>query len=68
MDMLCTQGARLDVYQEAVMACRLKPDATSQWADDLIELQACGTMTRDLLVWSEAGGGGDDHCRGGEHR
>jgi transposase len=35
------------------MACRVIPDPTGQQADGRMELQACGTMTRELLALSD---------------
>jgi hypothetical protein len=48
-----THGARLDVHKKTVLACRIIPDATGQQAEGLVELQAFGTMTVDLLALSD---------------
>jgi transposase len=53
MDAIFPHGAGLDVHKKAVMACRVPPDPTGQQADGLMELQAFGTMTQDLLAWSD---------------
>jgi transposase len=53
MDVRFTHGAGLDGHQQTVMACRVRPDPTGQQADGLMERQACGTMTRDWLAWSD---------------
>jgi transposase len=53
MDVIFPHGAGLDVHKKTVMACRVMPDPTGQQADGRMELQACGTMTRDLLAWSD---------------
>jgi transposase len=53
MDVMFTHGAGLDVHKKTVMACRVTPDPTGQQADGVMELQAFGTMTRDLLALSD---------------
>jgi transposase len=53
MDVIFTHGAGLDVHKKTVMACRVTPDPTGQQADGLMELRAFGTMTQDLLAWSD---------------
>ena len=69
MDVMFTHCAGLDVHQKTVMACRVTPDPTGQQADGIMELQAFGTMTRDLLALSDwLAEVGCDACRHGEHR
>jgi transposase len=53
MDVMFTHGAGLDVHQKTVMACRVTPDPTGEHADGIMELQACGAMTVDLLALSD---------------
>jgi transposase len=53
MDVMFTHCAGLDVQKKTVMACRVTPDPTGQQADGIMELQAFGTMTRDLLALSD---------------
>jgi transposase len=53
MDVIFSHGAGLNVHQKTVMACRVLSDPTGQQADGRLELQACGTMTRDLLALSD---------------
>ncbi len=53
MDVMFTHCAGLDGHKKTVMACRVPPDPTGQQADGIMELQACGTMTRDLLALSD---------------
>jgi transposase len=35
------------------MACRVTPDPTGQQADGVMEVKEFGTLTRDLLAWSD---------------
>ena len=49
----CTHGAGLDGHNKTVMACRVVPDPLGQQADGRIEVQACGTLTRDWLALSD---------------
>jgi transposase len=53
MDVMFTHGAGLDVHKKTVMACRVTPDPSGQQADGIMELQAFGTITRDLLTLSD---------------
>ncbi len=53
MDVVLTHGAGLDVHQKTVMACRVVPEPLGQQADGRIEVQACGTLTRDLWAVSD---------------
>jgi transposase len=53
MDVIFPHCAGLDVHKKAVMACRVIPDPTGQQADGRMELQEFGTMTRELLAWSD---------------
>jgi transposase len=53
MDVIFPHGAGLDVHKKTVMACRIMSDPMGQQADGRMELQACGTMTRDLLALSD---------------
>jgi transposase len=53
MDVIFTHGAGLDVHKKTVMACRVTPDPTGQQADGIVEVQKFGTMTCDLLAWSD---------------
>ena len=59
MDVIFTPWAGVDVHTKTVMACRVTPEPTGQQADGLMELQACGTRTADLLAladWLAAAG------------
>jgi transposase len=42
-----------DVHQQTVLACRVTPDPTGQQADGIIEVQALGTLTSDVLLLSD---------------
>src|SRR5882724_11496631 len=53
MDVVLTHGAGLAVHQKTVMACRVTPDPLGQQADGLMEVKACGTLTRDVLTLSD---------------
>jgi transposase len=53
MDVVVTHGAGLEVHKTTVMAWRVTPDPTGQQADGSMEVQACGTLTRDLLARSD---------------
>jgi transposase len=53
MDVIFTHCAGLDGQKKTAMACRVTPDPTGQQADGLMELQACGTLTADLLALSD---------------
>jgi transposase len=48
-----THGAGLAVHHKPVMACRVTPDALGQQADGRMEVQECGTRTRDVLAGSD---------------
>jgi transposase len=53
MDVVVTHGAGLDVQKPTVTACRVTPDPRGQQADGLLERKELGTMTADLLAWSD---------------
>ena len=53
MDVVLTHGAGLDVHNKTVMACRVTPDPLGQQVDGIMEVQAFGTLTCDLLAWSD---------------
>jgi hypothetical protein len=53
MDVIFTHCAGLDVHKKSVMACRLIPDPTGRQADGLIEVWEFGTLTIDLLAFSD---------------
>ncbi len=53
MDVVFTHCAGLDVHKKTVMACRVTPDPTGQQADGVMEVKEFGTLTRDLLAWSD---------------
>jgi hypothetical protein len=53
MDVIFTHGPGLDAQQQTVMACRVTPDPTGQQADGCMEVKACGTLTRNVLAWSD---------------
>jgi transposase len=53
MDVVFTHGAGLDVHKKSVMACRITPAPTGQQAEGLVEGQAFGTLTIELLALSD---------------
>ena len=53
MDVVCTHGAGLAVPTKTVLACRVPPAPRGQQADGLLEVRAFGTLTREVLAWSE---------------
>jgi transposase len=53
MAVMFTHGAGRDGHKKTVMACRVPPDPTGAHADGIMELQACGAMTVDLLALSD---------------
>jgi hypothetical protein len=53
MAVVLTHGAGLAVHHKPVMACRVTPDALGQQADGRMEVQECGTRTRDVLAGSD---------------
>ena len=53
MDVVCTHGAGLAVPTKTVLACRVPPAPRGQQADGLLEARAFGTLTREVLAWSE---------------
>jgi transposase len=53
MGVVFTHCAGLDGHQKTVMACRVVPDPLGQQADGIMEVQALGTLPRDLLALSD---------------
>ena len=53
MDVVLTHGAGLDVHKKTVMACRGTPDPLGQQVDGIMEVKEFGTLTCDLLAWSD---------------
>ena len=53
MDVVFTHCAGVDVHQQTVMACRVRPDPLGPQADGRLEGRACGTLTCDVLAWSD---------------
>jgi transposase len=53
MDVVLTHGAGLEVHTKPVLACRVTPDPLGQPADGLMEVQECGTRTRDWWAVSD---------------
>jgi transposase len=53
MDVVLTPGAGVDVHKKTVRACRVPPEPLGQQADGRLEVQECGTLTRELLAWSD---------------
>jgi transposase len=50
MAVVCPPGAGLDVPTQTVMACRVVPEPLGPPAAGRLEVQACGTLTRDWLA------------------
>jgi transposase len=53
MDVVVTPGAGLAVHTKRVLACRITPDPTEQQAEGVVEVQAFGTLTVDLLALAD---------------
>jgi len=53
MEVIFTHGAGLDVHKKRITACRVIPDPTGQPPDGRLELQDCGTLTRELLALAD---------------
>jgi transposase len=53
MDVVFAHSAGLELHKKTVMVCRVTPDPPGQQADGLMEVKEFGTLTRDLLAWSD---------------
>jgi transposase len=53
MDVMFTHCAGLDVHKKTLTACRVTPDPPGRETDGIVELRVFGTMTADLLAWSD---------------